>query len=228
MSFVGKVWMSIAIFGSALGMTQEAPNSSSSCCQERDHHTVCTQGGDWFTRLRALDVFPLDSSGSINTIPHSGVSVHPAWTGELDIGYMFTQNLGCELILATCRNTLWGQKSLHGTKIGSTWLLPPTLTLQWRFFPSYLAQPYVGAGVNYTLFYGVHCDLKHTHLKLDQSWGPAVQAGMDIFFYDNWLFNLDFKYVWVDTTAHLRGAVHGKVHVDINPCLFGFGIGRKW
>ena len=49
----------------------------------------CTQAGDWFTRLRALYVLPNDSSGSVSSIPHSGVSVHPSWTGEFDFGAHF-------------------------------------------------------------------------------------------------------------------------------------------
>ena len=121
-----------------------------------------------------------------------------------------------------------GEKSLSGTEIGTTWLLPPTLTLQWRFLPNYAVQPYVGAGVNYTLFYANHCSLPDTSLHLSQSWGAAVQGGIDFFFYQDWLFNLDVKYAWVDTDATLHGAVNGKVHVDINPWLFGFGFGRRW
>lgn len=189
------------------------------------HHT---QAGDWFTRLRALYVLPNDSSGSVSSIPGSGVHVHPCWTGEFDFGYMFTRNLGCELILATCRNTLMGAGVLAGTKIGTTWLLPPTLTLQWRFAPHYFAQPYLGAGVNYTLFYGNDCALSNTKMHLTHSWGPALQAGLDLFFFKDWLFNIDVKYVWIDTEAKLRGGVHGHVHVDIDPWIFGFGIGRKW
>ena len=144
--------------------------------QEKD--MIATKAGDWFTRLRALYILPDDHSHAINTIPHSGVSVHPSWTGEFDFGYMFTKNLGFELILATARHTIVGTKSLAGTTIGTTWLLPPTLTLQWRLFPEHRVQPYVGGGVNWTLFYGENCDLSKTSLSLDQSWGGAAQVGI--------------------------------------------------
>ena len=204
----------------------QAPKEPEIAAPTTSYHT--TRGGDWFTRLRALYILPNDSSGSVNTIPNSGVSVHPAWTGEFDFGYMFTKNLGVDLILATCNNSLWGKKSLSGVKIGSAWLLPPTLTLYWRFFPDYIAQPYLGGGVNFTYFYGVDCSLAGTHLNLSTSWGGALQGGMDIFFYEDWLFNVDVKYVWIDTKATLSGSTAGHVHVDINPWIFGFGFGRKW
>ena len=205
--------------------SSRAPAKKEVCAEHQFHHT---QGGDWFTRVRALYILPDDSSGSVSSIASSGVSVHPSWTGEFDFGYMFTKHLGSELILATSRHTLHGKGSLSGVKIGSTMVLPPTLTLQWRFLPASVAQPYIGAGVNYSLFYLTDCSLPKTHLKLKHSWGPAVQAGMDIFFYKDWFVNLDVKYIWMKTHAHLHGGVNGHVHVDVNPWVMGFGFGRKW
>lgn len=217
----------LTIFLSSAGYGNCAPNPPKTTeCGEQAYHQ--TRRGDWFTRLRALYVLPNDSSGSVNTIPHSKVGVHPAWTGEFDVGFMFTDNLGLELILATTRHTLVGEGSLAGTKIGTTWLLPPTLTAQWRPFSNSWAQPYVGAGVNYTLFYGNNCSLPSTNMSLSHSWGPAVQGGLDLFFYEDWLFNLDIKYIWIGTEATLSGGVSGRVCVDINPWVFGFGFGRKW
>lgn len=216
-------YLILAVMFIANNMSAEELKNSSSA--QLAHNT---QAGDWFTRVRALYILPNDSSGSLSTVPHSGVSIHPSWTGEFDLGYMFTKNLGTELILATCRNTLVGKKALAGTEIGTTWLLPPTLLLQWRFFPSEIGQPYLGAGVNYTLFYGVDCSISNTHLDLTQSWGPAVQAGIDVFVYNDWLLNFDVKYIWINTRAHLTGQVPGHVRVHVNPWVIGFGFGHKW
>ncbi len=195
---------------------------------EKNTNEINTKAGEWITRVRALYIDPMDSSGSLSTIPDSGVGVMPAWTGEFDISYMFTKNLGAELILGTSCHTIRGKKALSGTKIGTTWLLPPTLTLQWRFLPSYRIQPYVGGGVNYTLFYGEGCSLANTHMKLQHAWGPAAQIGFDFFLSKHWLFNCDLKYIWMQTTAHLTGGVPGSVHVHVNPLVVGFGFGYKW
>lgn len=196
--------------------------------EQPENSTIETKAGDWFTRLRALYLLPDDHSGSVNTIPHSGVSVHPSWTGEFDFGYMFTKNLGFELILSTAKNTIVGTKSLSGTEIGTTWILPPTLLLQWRFCPTYRFQPYAGAGLNWTLFYGEDCKLPGTSLHLDQSWNAAVQLGADIFVDRSWFFNVDAKYIWMYTTAKLTGQIPGSVDVRINPWVLGAGFGRKW
>lgn len=193
-----------------------------------EYPCYCTQAGDWFTRVRGIYMLPNDSSGELSTISDSGVKVHPSWTGEFDFGYMFTENVGFELVLTTFPKTVVGTKSLEGIEIGTAWLLPPTFTLQWRFLPSYRIQPYFGAGANYTLFYNTDCDLPETTVKLEHSWGAALQGGFDLFFYGSWLFNIDVKYIWMDTDITLSGLIPGRVHLDINPWLFGFGIGRKW
>jgi outer membrane protein len=217
------VIFALAVFG-ASNLIADVQNASTT----QQQNPIETKAGDWITRARALYIYPYGSSGSLSTIPNTGVSVIPSWTGEIDIGYMFTKNLGSELILGTSCNTIRGTKGLSGTKIGTTWLLPPTLTLQWRFLPSCRFQPYVGGGVNYTLFYGEACSLPGTHLSLRHSWGPAVQFGSDIFVTNHWFFNADVKYIWMWTKAYLTGAVPGSVHVNVNPWVLGMGVGYKW
>lgn len=192
----------------------------------RYHHT---KRGNWLTKVRALYILPNDSNDSWSRIPHAGVCVHPAWTGEFDFGYMFTKNLGSEFALTTSKHTLNGTGSLSGKKLGTTWILPPTFTLQCRFLPTAIAQPYIGAGVNFTLFYCQECSLPGTQMQLQHtSWGPVIQSGMDLFFYKDWFFNLDVKYLWMSTRIHLYGATRGHVDVQWDPWFFGFGIGKKW
>jgi outer membrane protein len=37
--------------------------------------------------------------------------------------------------------------------LASTWVLPPTLTMQYHLAPEGKIRPYLGAGLNYTIFY---------------------------------------------------------------------------
>ncbi len=201
----------------------------------------CTQAGDWFTRLRALYFSPRGTSGSFfrdpaNPNPYAlgGVDIRPCGTGEFDVGAMFTPHFGFELGLSTAQTSIRGTRAIEGTKIGNTWFFPPTLTLQWRFAPNQTVQPYIGAGGNYTLFYAVKSSLPQTSLHLRNTWGPVAQGGLDLFFCDNqrWLFNIDVKYLWMRTRAHLKTHTNSflktSAHVDINPWIFGCGIGCKW
>ena len=185
--------------------------------------------GDWLVRARAIDVMPVDStSKQTGAVVGSTISVHSALVPELDISYMVTDNIGLELILATSKHSLHGEGALAGTKIGDTWMLPPTLTLQYHFMPCSCYQPYIGAGVNYTVTYSEDTPLAGTTLSLDNPFGAAVQAGMDVELNDCWFFNLDVKYIWVPTEARLTGTTSGTADVDLNPWVFGAGIGRRF
>ncbi len=89
-------------------------------------------------------------------------------------------------------------------------------------------KPYVGAGVNYTVFF----DTKGTaavnnNLKLNDAWGAAVQAGLDYHIQGNWFANVDFKKLWLGTDySAANGAARG--HVDIDPIIVGGGIGYRF
>ena len=83
-------------------------------------------------------------------------------------------------------------------------------------------KPYVGAGVNYTVFFD-----NTNGLKLNNAWGGAVQAGVDYQIKGNWFANVDFKKLWVGTDYSVSGtATHG--HVDIDPIIVGAGIGYRF
>ena len=65
--------------------------------------------------------------------------------------------------------------------LGGVNVLPPTLLLQYYFNAAGKVRPYVGAGVNYTLFYnnGLHAGDTPVSIK-NSSFGPALQAGVDV------------------------------------------------
>ncbi len=64
------------------------------------------------------------------------------------------------------------------------------------------------------------------------SWGYALQAGLDINLKDGWLINADVKYLNIDTDVKLQSGITGcwtKVDsLDINPWVVGIGIGKKF
>lgn len=186
------------------------------------------QCGDVLVRARGIHLWPDDSSGSLSTVPNAKASVGHSTTGEVDFTYMATNNWGVELILATSKHTLSGKDALSGQKVGTTWLLPPTLTLQYHFLPNCRFQPYLGVGVNWTTFYREKSSLDKTKISLDHSWGVAGQVGFDYVVCRDWFLNVDVKYVDIDTKVRLKGAIKDSLHVDIDPWIFGIGIGRRF
>jgi outer membrane protein len=117
---------------------------------------------------------------------------------------------------------------LDGTNVGSTKHLPPTLSLQYHFMPTEQFQPYVGVGINFTSFFDEKTTgvLEGVNLDLGDSWGLAGQIGFDVLFNDDWFFNLDVRYIDIDTKARLDGVSIGKVEID--PWVVGGHIGYRF
>jgi outer membrane protein len=193
--------------------------------------------GDWLFRVRAIDVIPNESTGTVTGIAGSEVGVGDAVMPEVDFTYMATDHIGAELILATTKHSLSGRGSIGALgKIGSSWALPPTLTLQYHVNPKGVVRPYVGAGINYTIFYSAKSTASldgalggSTGVKLNDSFGYALQAGVDVNLTPKVFANLDVKYIDMRTTARLTtGATLRTVDVDINPLVVGVGVGFRF
>ncbi len=195
--------------------------------------------GDILIRLRTILVAPTEKSGPIlPAFPGETVGVGNSFMPEIDITYMATNNIGFELIAATTKHTLSGRSGTTGSigKLGSTWVLPPTLTAQYHFMPEGKVRPYVGAGVNYSIFWnekasdGLDAAVGNTDVTLSSSFGWALQAGTDIALTDRMFLNLDVKYIDMRTTARLATTAISvqEVRVDINPIVAGIGLGFRF
>lgn len=171
---------------------------------------------NWMMRVRAIDIAP-----DVSTSPTlAGLDVSDEWVPEVDFTYFVTPNIGMELILATARHEV----TLGGASLGKLNHLPPTLTLQYHFQPTPTIKPYVGAGVNYTRFYNV--DLA-PGLSIDKnSFGGALQAGVDIAVTQNGYINLDVKKIWINTDVKSGGAK--LTTLDIDPLVWGIGYGFRF
>lgn len=175
--------------------------------------------GDWLVRAGASYVNPASDNSDI-------VSVDSDTSITFNFSYMMTDVWALELLAAVpFKHDI---ELLDGTKVGSTKHLPPTLSLQYHFRPTAQFQPYLGIGLNYTNFFSEKTTgpLEGVNLNLGDSWGLAGQAGFDILFNDKWFFNLDVRYIDIDTKASLDGVSIGKVEID--PWVFGGHIGYRF
>ena len=195
--------------------------------------------GDVLIRMRAIVVAPNESSGGIlPSLPAEQVGVGNSFMPEVDFTYMATDNIGFELVLATTKHGLTGKTGTTGGigKLGSTWVLPPTLTAQYHFMPAAKFRPYVGAGINYTIFWnekasaGLEAAVGPTRVHMTDSFGWAVQAGTDIDLTPTIFLNLDIKYIDMSTKATLNTTAIGAqtVNVNINPIVAGIGLGFRF
>lgn len=206
------------------------------------------EAGDIVVRLRGAYVSPDEDSqlGSVGgaSVPgafSSGakLSVDGNTIPEIDFSYYITKNIAAELILATGTRhdvSIKGNTGALGNQpLGSVNLLPPTLTLQWHFMPDQTVDPYLGAGVNYTRALdrnlGTTAAIPNLPIHIDRnSLGLAFQAGVDVNLKDGWLINADLKKAFISTDVTVNaGAGFVKIdNLDIDPWIFGVGIGKRF
>lgn len=181
--------------------------------------------GDFQVRLRGVAVLP-DVSATINV---SGADIggktdaSNSFVPEADLTYFLTDNIGIEAIAAVTKHTV--HNSVAGT-VSSVWLLPPTVTVQYHFDPNGPIRPYVGAGINYTVYYDPHSALANIGFKNRFGW--ALQAGVDVPVGNGpYFLNFDIKKVFAGTRIRASGGAV-QASADIDPWLIGAGVGIRF
>ncbi|MDH5273624.1 MAG: OmpA family protein [Gammaproteobacteria bacterium] len=185
--------------------------------------------GKWLVRVGISQINPdsynLDLGNGAAVVVDSDLSP----TGTIE--YMITPHIGTELLLA------W--PATHGLdldaggrpldRVAHVDVLPPTLSLNWHFNPNGTFRPYIGAGVNYTLFSGEETQgvAAGSSLKLDDSIGAAGQVGVDIGNKtSNWFFNANVRYIDMSSDVELDGSDIGSA--ELNPWVYGLHVGYRF
>jgi outer membrane protein len=169
--------------------------------------------GDNIARLKVINIDPdVGSNGA-------GLDVDDKTTAEIGITHFLTSNWALDLGVSFAKLDV----KLNGSDSGSTKVLPINLLAQYHFMPEGTWRPYVGAGVNYTHFSDVNIQGGSVNLEKDR-FGPVIQAGLDVPISESWSVNADVKKIWLSTDV--SGAASGSV--DLDPWIFGLGIGYKF
>jgi outer membrane protein len=185
--------------------------------------------GDWIVTGRITDV----SSGADDSIFTSAgvdtglnVDVGNSTMPTLGFTYFLTDNISVEAILGATQHEIRAQGGATDVAVHETWVLPPVVTLQYRPMPEARVSPYVGAGLDYMLFFEGR-DKNGFTVDLEDGFGYALQAGADVAITGPWTLNVDVKKVWFDTTATING---GALTSDVNldPLVVSVGFGRKF
>jgi outer membrane protein len=132
----------------------------------------------------------------------------------LTVEYFVADNIGIELLASW---PFQHDVNLAGVgKVAETKHLPPTLSLQYHFTNKSGVTPFVGAGVNYTYFFDDKGKgpLTGTPVSLDDSWGLALHAGVDVAMNEKSAFRFDVRYIDIETDVKVGGARIGTVKID--------------
>jgi len=210
--------------------------------------TFAQQKNEWNIRLRAIGIVPQESA-NIGVIG-GDINITNAYVPELDFTYFFAKNFSAELILATSKHkvktqgsnlTAIGGSASADVNLGKVWLLPPTLTLQYHLPTGTAFKPYLGAGANYTIFYGADKGPVVQGIDYQNKFSFAAQAGIDYDISKNVFLNIDVKKIFLNTSATVNAAnltpannqalapvlQNIAADVKIRPWVFGIGVGYR-
>ncbi len=192
--------------------------------------------GTFVARAGAAGVYPSGESDSVRlkgTGTNLGkVEADDAWSLGLTFTYMATDNIGIGLLAAwPFEHDIKGSDgALDGAgKLAEVKHLPPTLTAQYHFdLANQKVHPWLGAGINYTYFFDEDTKgpLKGADIDVDNSWGWALEAGMDYELDNNWTVGAQVFYISIEPEADIDGLK--KFDVEVNPWVYMVSVGRKF
>jgi len=173
-----------------------------------------------------------------------GLSVGSDTQLGITLDYALNDNWVVELIAATpFSHDISGEEGLEGADLGSVKHLPPTLLAQYHFSDASSAfRPFVGAGLNYTMFFDEQASSTLTDfvndnigagnvdLKLDDSFGLAAQVGFNYMLDQQFGIHAVATYMDIDSDADvlLNNKAILTSSVAIDPMVFMLGMKYKF
>jgi outer membrane protein len=184
----------------------------------------------WMVRVRA--VYADWQNGQSGNASSLNIQAQNQWLPEFDVSYFFTKNIAAELVLTYPQNVNITSNAVPN-KTGTITALPPSLLLQYHFTELGAFKPYVGAGINYTIF-GDRSNFPQIGNGLtvsNTSFGAVGQIGADYMFDKNWGLNVDVKYATMSTVTNSNGGAGanlGTGKLTLNPWMPAVGVTYKF
>jgi outer membrane protein len=163
-----------------------------------------------------------------NQLPGSNLRASNNVTLGLGIGYFVTPDVSLLAVLGVPpTTTLTGQGTLSGLTLGKVTYGPSMLVANYHFRQFGAFQPFLGAGITYTVIFGTKDDAI-ANLRVSNSIGAVIRTGFDVMFSDRWGAFLSVSKVFVSTNASGNAATLGgaplSAHVSFNPLILFSGI----
>ncbi|MFA5898762.1 MAG: OmpW family outer membrane protein [Hyphomicrobium sp.] len=155
---------------------------------------------------------------------------------SLTLTYYLNNNLAVELFCCFDRVGV----DAHGPAVGalgevaSTWIFPPILTLQYHFDGLGPIKPYVGVGAEWVHYFDSKSKIDGYSVDFDDSFGFALQAGVDYDLGQGWSLGVDVKKVWEDTKVTWTNTGTGTLGPnviakhDIDPLFVTANLGYRF
>ena len=212
---------------------------------------IAYEAGDIIVRAGATTVDPQEDSsniffngGALPIVPNSQLGLDSSTQLGITVSYVLDKNWAVELLLATpFKHTASATgdlvTALGPLDVADTKQLPPTLSAIYYFDSGDSFKPYVGAGINYTIFFQEDTTseadaafnsvygLTGGDIELDDSVGVSFQVGADYQINDNMIVNASVRWIDIDTEATIKFDSGDKVtaDIDIDPYVYTLSVG---
>ena len=201
--------------------------------------------GDFIVRAGLTTVAPQAESSNVTVdgVGNVGMGVDVDNNTQLGLNlvYKYNANWAVEVLAATpfkheisLEHTNDNELGLGDGALAETKHLPPTISALYYFNGSEAFQPYVGLGLNFTVFFDeefkdARQQQTFNELKLENSWGVSAQVGADYILSDKWLINTSVRYIDINTEATFSVLdLPAKVEADIDPWVYSISLGYQF
>jgi outer membrane protein len=160
--------------------------------------------------------------------PGADAETGDATTAILVYERLVNPSVGVELVVGIpprihARAT--GSVAFLGDDILSADVVTPTLLANYHFgAPGDTWRPYLGAGINYTRFSKVRSRLSE-RVEMSDSFGAAVQAGMDYALDKNWSLFASVAAIKVKSKVVASGTTVLQTTINFRPVVYNMGVG---
>ncbi len=192
--------------------------------------------GDFQVKLGATGVLTQDSTNSLTvngaeTYPGNWATTNDTIIPSLTLTYYFTHNVAVELFCCFDRVKVTANGTLPVGGLGdiaSTWIFPPILTLQYHFDGFGPLKPYLGVGAEWIHYFNSKSQIAGDTVSFNDSFGFALQGGVDYDLGQGWSLGLDVKKVWEDTTITWTGGTAVVAKHDLDPLFVTANLGYRF
>jgi outer membrane protein len=169
----------------------------------------------------------------------ANITVRPVYTLGLELGYFLTPNIAIALSTGVPPVEHYKATGFPGTGFLGSNLQGSTRgglaigLLQYHFTQFGALQPYLGAGVGYSLIFANISDGVLTNFSVDQNFALALQAGVNWMLTPNWGVFLDGKKLFYSTDGQgfaiaPAGLIPVRTHLQLDPWIATAGITFKY
>lgn len=163
-------------------------------------------------------------------VPGATVQVKDVATIAAEVGYYVTPNIAASFTAGfppLSKVTGAGTAQSLGT-LGKTQGGPTGISLHYHFTQFGRIQPYVGGGLAALIVFH-ETDAAMQGLKVRNTLGPMLQAGVDVMLDDRWGVFVDVKKAFLTTVATgTLGGAQAKARVTLDPLVIHSGLTYRW